>query len=213
MKPTQNRFVTGTKLLALTGLLIATIFSSCKTIKKEQIPEPKEPVKLSRRLLDKGQLTANQLADFFINENPEKNWQEIYDFAALYIEESAAENINSDFAFAQMCLETGFLRFGGLVQPEWHNYCGLGAISAEQPGCIFETEQLGVRAHIQHIQAYATTEDVLLNNKLVDPRYNWVHKTKFAVTLGDLARSWAADPDYAKKIDNIFMRMEVFVNN
>ena len=152
-------------------------------------------------------------ADFFINESPEKNWQEIYDFAALYIEESAAENINSDFAFAQMCLETGFLRFGGLVQPEWHNYCGLGAISAEQPGCIFETEQLGVRAHIQHIQAYATTEEVTLNNELIDPRYSWVHKTKFAVTLGDLARSWATDPDYAKKIDNILMRMEAFVNN
>ena len=213
MKPTQNRFVTGTKLLALTGLLFACILSSCKTIKKEQLPEPKEPVQLSRRLLDKGQLTAEQLADFFINESPEKNWQEIYDFAALYIEESAAENINSDFAFAQMCLETGFLRFGGLVQPEWHNYCGLGAISAEQPGCIFETEQLGVRAHIQHIQAYATTEEVTLNNELIDPRYSWVHKTKFAQTIEELATSWAADPKYAEKLENLLQRMEVFVNN
>ena len=220
MKPTQNRFVTGAKLLVLTGtkiLLLAgfliACFSSCKTIKKEEIPEPKEPVQLSRKLLGKGQLTATQLADFFINENPEKSRQEIYDFAALYIEEAAAENINSDFAFAQMCLETGFLRFGGLVQPEWHNYCGLGAISAEQPGCIFETEQLGVRAHIQHIQAYATTEDVLLNNELVDPRYNWVHKTKFAQTIEELAASWAAEPKYADKLENLLQRMEAFVNN
>ncbi len=213
MKPTQNRFVTGTKLLALTGLLFACILSSCKTIKKEQLPEPKEPVQLSRRLLDKGQLTADQLADFFTTENPEKTWQEIYDFAALYIEEAADEGINSDIVWAQMCLETGFLRFGGLVQPEWHNYCGLGAISAEQPGCIFETEQMGVRAHIQHIQAYATTEEVTLNNELIDPRYSWVHKTKFAETIEELAASWAADPKYAQKIDNLLTRMEEFVNN
>ena len=212
MKPTQNRFVTGTKLLALTGLLIACIFSSCKTIKKEQIPEPKEPVQLSRRLLDKGQLTAEQLADFFINESPEKNWQEIYDFAALYIEESAAENINSDFAFAQMCLETGYLRFGGLVQPEFHNYCGLGAMDAENPGCIFETEQLGVRAHIQHLQAYATHEDQLLHNELIDPRYSWVRKTKYIETIEGLTGTWATDPNYAVKIEAILNRMEEMIN-
>ena len=111
-----------------------------------------------------------------------------------------------------MCHETGFLKFGGLVQPEWHNYCGLGAISADQPGCIFETEQLGVRAHIQHIQAYATTEDVQLNNELVDPRYSWVHKTKFAVTLGDFAKSWATDPEYARKLEKMLERMEDFIN-
>ena len=207
MKPTQNRFVTGTKLLALTGLLIACIFSSCKTIKKEQIPEPKEPVQLSRRLLDKGQLTAEQLADFFINESPEKNWQEIYDFAALYIEESAAENINSDFAFAQMCLETGYLRFGGLVQPEFHNYCGLGAMDAEHPGEIFETEELGVRAHIQHLQAYATTEEVALHKELVDPRYNWVHKTKLVEDIFGLAGTWASDPLYGEKLDGILNQL------
>ena len=33
---------------------------------------------------------------------------------------------NSDVAFAQMCLETGFLRFGGLVTMDMNNFCGLG---------------------------------------------------------------------------------------
>ena len=143
-----------------------------------------------------------------MSNNPEEDESHIIEFAQLYIDEASAENINSDIAFAQMCLETGFLRFGGLVQKEWHNYCGLGAISAEQPGCIFETEQLGVRAHIQHIQAYATTEDVQLNNELIDPRYSWVHKTKFAVTVGDMAKSWAADPEYACKLEKLLERME-----
>ena len=203
MKPSKSLFVT-----AAAFVILVTALSSCKTT-----PQPQKPkVILARRLLAPGELTSEQLAGFFVQENNQKSYDEIYEFACLYIDEAAAEHINSDIAFAQMCLETGFLRFGGLVQPEWHNYCGLGAISPEQPGCIFETEQLGVRAHIQHIQAYATTEDVALNNELVDPRYSWVHKTKFALTIGDLALSWAADPEYARKLDNIMMRMEDYVN-
>lgn len=129
-------------------------------------------------------------------------------FAKTYIAEAQAEGINSDVAFAQMCLETGFLRFGGLVTPDMHNYCGLGAMNAENPGCVFETEQLGVRAHIQHLQAYATTEDVKLNNPLIDPRYNWVHKTKFIKTIDELSGTWATDPNYAIKIERLLSQME-----
>ena len=44
-----------------------------------------------------------------------------------YISEAHDEGINSDVAFAQMCLETGFLKFGGAVTEDMHNYCGLGA--------------------------------------------------------------------------------------
>ena len=208
MKPLRNHNVTK----AFKGfrpsfiLIIAFLLFSCKSI-----PE-KEPVKISRNLLAQGQLSAEQLADFFWNNNQDIEYEQLYEFAGIYIEEASAEGINSDFAWAQMCLETGFLRFGGLVQPEWHNYCGLGAISAEQPGCQFETPQLGVRAHIQHIQAYATTEDIQLNNELVDPRYSWVHKTKYAQTIQELAASWATDPAYAQKLEDLLTRMEISVN-
>jgi hypothetical protein len=167
---------------------------------------------ISRNLTDKGVLTAQQLADFFLYNAQTRTREQLLEFAQLYIDEAAAENVNSDIAFAQMCHETGFLKFGGLVQPEWHNYCGLGAISAEQPGCQFDTAQLGVRAHIQHIQAYATTEDIPLNNELIDPRYSWVHKTKYARTLEELAASWATDPEYANKLERLLVRMEDFVN-
>ena len=203
MKPLKPLFVTK---LAFAALAVITVFSSCKSIPKE--PQTKTVI-LSRKLTGKGILTAEQLAAFFLENNKDEDAAHIQEFAQLYIDEAAAENINSDIAFAQMCHETGFLRFGGLVQPQWHNYCGLGAISEEQPGCIFETEQLGVRAHIQHIQAYATTEDVSLNNELVDPRYSWVHKTKYAVTVGDFARSWAADPEYASKLEKMRQRMSI----
>lgn len=189
-------------------LLLYCLFS-CKTV--PTIPE--KEINLSREILGKGQLSAVQLADFFINNNEHVEKEFILKFADYYIQEASMENINSDVAFAQMCLETGFLRFGGLVQPDFHNYCGLGAMDAEHPGEKFETEQLGVRAHIQHLQAYATTHDVKLNNQLIDPRYNWVHKTKLVTDIFGLTGTWATDPNYGNKIDEIISRMEVFIKN
>ena len=185
-------------------ILSALIFDSCKSI-----PRPaKEPLELSRNLIGAGQLNEKQLADYFVKHNPSASKNEIRKFARIYIEEARAEGINSDVAFAQMCLETGYLTFGNLVQPEWHNYCGLGAMDAEHPGERFDTAQLGVRAHIQHLQAYATTEDVKLNKPLVDPRYNWVHKTKFIEDIFGLTGTWAMDPGYAAKLERILQEME-----
>ena len=185
-------------------LSLAIFFASCKSIPSSY----QQPTELSRNLLAVGQLNEKQLADYFIKHNPSARKNEIKKFARIYIEEARAEGINSDVAFAQMCLETGYLTFGNLVQPEWHNYCGLGAMDAEHPGERFDTPQLGVRAHIQHLQAYATTEEVKLNKALVDPRYNWVHKTKFIEDIFGLTGTWAMDPNYAAKLERILQEME-----
>lgn len=185
-------------------LSLAIFFASCKSIPSSY----QQSMELSRNILAVGQLNENQLADHFLKHNPSARKNEIKKFAKIYIEEARAEGINSDVAFAQMCLETGYLTFGNLVQPEWHNYCGLGAMDAEHPGERFDTPQLGVRAHIQHLQAYATTEEVKLNKPLVDSRYNWVHKTKFIEDIFGLTGTWAMDPNYAAKLERILQEME-----
>lgn len=194
------------KLIFTITLVITTLFIfACKTV-----PPAKQKIELSRNLMAQGQLTAPQLAAFFLSRNPDADKDHIIQFAQYYIEEAAAEGINSDVAFAQMCLETGFLKFGGLVQPDFHNYCGLGAMDADHPGEIFETEELGVRAHIQHLQAYATKEETQLHKELVDPRYNWVHKTKYIEDIFGLTGTWATDPHYGEKIDGLLTAMEDF---
>ena len=199
--------------------IISTLFlTNCSSIPKESkllIQKNKNKYKknaLSRNLLGKGKLNIFQLTNFFLSQNPDQKYEDILAFSAFYITEAAQENINSDVAFAQMCLETGYLRFGNLVTPEMNNFCGLGAMDINNPGCVFETKQMGVRAHIQHLQAYATTEDVALNNKLIDPRYSWVHKTKFAEDIFGLAGTWATDKEYGNKLDAILTKMSDFVN-
>lgn len=186
------------------GIFLSVIFLfSCVSV-------PRKIVSISRNLLGTPVLSSEDLYRYFISVKPNSNHAQVRRLAEFYVQEAAIEGINSDVAFAQMCLETGYLSFGNLVVPEMHNYCGLGAMDASHPGEWFETELIGVRAHIQHLQAYATTQDVPLRQELVDPRYSWIHKAKYAETIFDLAGVWATDKLYGQKIDAILDKMEYF---
>lgn len=183
--------------------LVSAFLFSCKTV-------PLYNVQLSREITGPAYLNAKQLTNYFMSQNQNVSERQIFRLANYYIQEGRYEGINSDVAFAQMCLETGYLTFGNLVVPEMHNYCGLGAMDAEHPGEWFETEQLGVRAHIQHLHAYATTEDVKLNGTLVDKRYKWVRPRGKATDIYGLAKTWAMDPLYGEKLDAILEKMKLY---
>ena len=178
---------------------VSSIFFSCVT--------PPQREECSRELLGSGIKNQEQLVKFFMNHKPDADKEKVERLAGFYIEEAGVEGINSDVAFVQMCHETGFLGFGNLVLPEMNNFCGLGAMDAEHPGEYFESEQIGVRAHIQHLQAYATTAEVELKQECVDPRYSWPHKAKLAHTVHDLAKNWATDPDYGVKLDGLLKEL------
>jgi hypothetical protein len=168
----------------------------------ERVPE--EELSISQPILGKGRLSAEQLAAFLVSENDLANPEFTVELAGLYINESAAEGVNHDVAFAQMCLETGFLRFGGLVSSDQNNFSGLGATGPGEPGLRFPNPQIGVRAQVQHLKGYATDEP--LNQDLVDPRYRYV-RYGAAPTLEHLAGTWAADQGYAHKIVDILRRL------
>ena len=181
-------------------LIFTLLFFSCTSQAKSRSGKAQPPV----LIMGKGNINGEKLSSFLVQNNRQANSSYARTLSQLYIEESAHEGINHDIAFAQMCLETGFLRFGGLVQPEWNNFCGLGAIGPEQPGLIFPDPRTGVRAHIQHLKAYATTEP--LKQALVDPRYRYV-RLGSSPAIDGLAGTWAADKMYAVKIKDILERL------
>ena len=128
------------------------------------------------------------------------------ELVAYYYEEGTREGIRPDVAFAQALKETGFFRYGGTVTPDQNNYCGLGTTSATVKGAYFPTSQLGVRAHIQHLLAYASTREPV--NPVVDPRYTLVRNVYGTNTLGnwqDLNGRWAVPGDsYGQSILSMF---------
>jgi hypothetical protein len=177
-------------------------------VKPETKPETKPQVTATPEyIIGKGNVTGENLSLYLIQNNERINPVYIRMLSQIYIEEAAYEGINHDIAFSQMCLETGFLRYGGLVKPEWNNFCGLGAIGPEQPGHVFPDPRTGVRAHIQHLKAYATNEP--LKGELVDPRYRYV-RLGSSPKIEGLAGTWAADRMYAVKIAGILQNLYDF---
>lgn len=165
------------------------------------------PTAVPEKIMGRGAVDARRLAAFLIASNPAVDPADARNLAALYVEEAGAEGVVHDIAFAQMCLETGFLRFGSLVTRDMNNFCGLGSIGPGKPGERFPTSRIGVRAHVQHLKGYATDEP--LNGELVDPRYRWI-KYGTAPTVHGLAGHWAADKEYGVKLTAILERMYRF---
>ena len=98
----------------------------------------------------------------------------IKEFCQIYLQEAEAEGVRAEVAFAQTMKETGWLQYGGSVKIEQNNFAGIGAVDHDPAGSSawFPDVRTGVRAQIQHLKAYASTDD--LNNTCVDPRFNLV---------------------------------------
>ncbi|HEY9710598.1 MAG TPA: N-acetylmuramoyl-L-alanine amidase [Oculatellaceae cyanobacterium] len=156
------------------------------------------------RIMNRGNTSKEQLTQF-LKINNEKALDEFADLPELYIKEAAIEGVNHDIAFCQMCLETGFLRFGGDVEPEQNNFCGLGAVGGGVKGASFEDAKTGVKAHIQHLKAYASIEPIA-QPPIVDPRFNLVRRG-IAPLVDDLSGRFAADLQYGTKIMALLRRL------
>jgi hypothetical protein len=167
-------------------------------------PEKTALVMPSETIMGAGVKNADQLGAFLMQHNHQIGREDAYTLASLYMEESGHEGVNTDVAFTQMCLETGFLRFDGDVDKGQYNYCGLGVTGKGEKGLSFRDSREGVRAHIQHLKAYASTQE--LKNELVDKRFYFV-KRGSAQGICDLTGKWASDKHYDKKIRSLLNRL------
>ncbi len=166
------------------------------------------------RIMGLGNASEVQLLMFLKNNN-ETALTNYGDLPHLYREESESEGVNHDIAFCQMCVETGFLRFGRSIEPEQNNFAGLGAIansktnsktniSANSSGASFADQRTGVRAHIQHLKAYASIAPLF--QPVVAPRFHLVARG-IAPLLSQLTGRWAIDPLYDRKILALIRRL------
>jgi N-acetylmuramoyl-L-alanine amidase/Mannosyl-glycoprotein endo-beta-N-acetylglucosaminidase len=156
------------------------------------------------RITGTGHTTAEQLQDFLAANNSQIPLT-LGDLPQLYIQECLAEEINHDIAFVQMCLETNFLRLGSHRAIDRHNFANLGNLSADW--AEFETPELGVRAHVQQLKAYASTAD--LQQPVVAPRFPAVRRG-VAPTIRQLPGRWSTDSQYALKLLAMLRRLYEF---
>jgi hypothetical protein len=163
-----------------------------------------KPIPHYLHLLDQPQISEKQIIAFLTKNNSSLERDYVEKIAKLYCTESKLESINTAIAVAQMALETGFLQFNGSVKKTQNNFAGIGCIRENHRGHSFATIEEGIRAHIQHLKAYASPFP--LCTPYVDPRYIIVQKSKFfgkLKTIGDLTKIWAMDENYENKLTKL----------
>lgn len=107
---------------------------------------------------------------------------------------SINEGVDPTLTIVQMALETGYAKFGGVLDASFKNTCGLkipqgGGCDDPNAHMRFNTWEDGAKAQVQHLALYAGKEGYPLKNPL-DPRhFSYLHgKCK---TVESLSGNWA----------------------
>jgi len=159
------------------------------------------------RIMGKSVATADQMQSYIKRVNPAVA-QSVLDMIPFYLTEGKAEGVRGDIAFAQSCLETGnFIFKGSAVTLDQNNFAGIGVTQNGIKGNSWATPQIGIRAQIQHLKAYASDDP--LTGACVDPRFKYVRRNcaEYVEHLGIQENpqhcGWAAGKGYGKKIIQI----------
>lgn len=192
--------VAGTVIIALSVIIFLQI-------REEQLP----PVSREYDQLVLGESTAtkaqaerwakrNRASDLFLS------WID------LYWELGEEYGVNPVVAYTQAALETGFAKFGSVLDASYFNPCGLktaegGDDTDADAHHRFSSWEEGIRAHYEHLALYAGAEGYPLEHS-VDPRH-FPYLTGIAETVGGVSESWATAGTYADDWTYLINRLEV----
>ena len=136
------------------------------------------------------------------------------DFCQMYIDECTMEGINPEVAFVQAMKETNFLRYTGDVRIEQYNFAGIGATGNGASGNSFPSVRIGIRAQVQHLKAYATSDPLV--NECVDPRYKYVKKGSapyvqwLGINENPYGAGWATAVNYGYSIVDMIRVLKTY---
>jgi hypothetical protein len=137
--------------------------------------------------------------------NPAVDYQFLNNLIATYIEESAFEGVNHDIAIAQMLYTTNYLK---KYMPTF-NYAGLSTVGTQGWNGRFPNMRTGVRAHIQHLKGYGSTQPPY--NQIVDPRYHLIGVIYGKIRdLDQLCYAWSQNLNYANNVRIILYDMYLY---
>ena len=181
------------------------------------------------RIMGSSSITVDQMVNFYENGKGNASYDtfgesqyngcltqggapDIRTYCQIFKEEAENEGVKIEVAFTQAMLETGYLKFGGDVKPNQYNFAGIGATGNGNPGNSFGDVRTGIRAQIQHLKCYASTDS--LNLAKVDPRWSnnlrgkAIYVEYLSIPNNPYGTGWAASATYGndllKLITNLY---------
>jgi len=163
---------------------------------------------LSPTVLGDPVLSADEIVGWYRAQGV-GGWNATVDLPTIvgyYLDEGKAEGVRSDVAFAQSMVETG-----AFTSPltGHNNFAGIGACDTCATGYDFASAQLGVRAQMQLLHAYADRSLGLrdLAHPAIGSNPDRLSVRGCCTTWNKLTGTWASDPNYGPKIMTIYLSM------
>ena len=163
-------------------------------------------------IIGKSEATVDQLMEYYSKGNiaypefyEESDAPTLKDFCTIYYEEAEKQGVRAEVAFVQAMKETNWLKYGHDVKIEQYNFAGLGATGGGERGASFDTVREGIRAQIQHLYAYASSEGIDgLAYPCVDPRFVNVSPKGGSPYVEWLGQSENPASDYGWAVDETY---------
>ena len=156
--------------------------------------------------ISKPQSSGESDTDSFVDDSTDNTYG-YYTFCTIVIEEADAEGVRGEVVYEQAMLETGWLQFGGDASAGQFNFSGLGTTGGGVAGNSFPDVRTGIRAQVQHLKAYASSED--LNQACVDNRFQYVARESapyvewLGIQENPYGGGWAAGRSYGYKLRSL----------
>jgi len=171
-------------------------------------------------VITKSTTTVNQMVNYYNTKASypayygNANVPDIRSFCQVYYDEATAEGVDPALAFTQAMKETGFLKFTGQVKIDQFNFAGMGVTDASTNGDSYQNVREGIRAHVQHLKAYAVKNPTFAN-PVVDKRYSsWFAANRsgtapyiewLGISENPSGFGWATEKGYGYSILNDYM--------
>ncbi len=151
------------------------------------------------------QVTAAQAKSWAKSKGATETFISLADLYWKYSEKCG--NVNPGIAYVQAAKETGYGKFGGVLDESYHNPCGLKTSSGGDdydPNAHqrFNSWDEGAQAHLDHLALYAGAAGYPRKDTY-DPRHFATIKGK-AQTVNSLGGNWAPSRTYGEEVNKLY---------
>ena len=157
------------------------------------------------KIISNTKVTVAQAKSWAKSKGATETFIGLADLYFKYAEECG--DVNPWIAYVQAAKETGYGKFGGVLDETYHNPCGMkissgGSDYDKNAHQKFNSWDEGVQAHMDHLALYAGAEGYPKSNTY-DPRHFVTIKGK-AQTVNSLGGKWAPSITYGEEINSLY---------
>ncbi|EKQ56577.1 MULTISPECIES: N-acetylmuramoyl-L-alanine amidase [unclassified Clostridium] len=159
------------------------------------------------KIISDSPVTAKQAKEWAKSKGATETFIDLADLYFKYY--SNHGDVNPAIAYVQAAKETGYGKFGGVLDESYHNPCGLKIKTAASGSDYdknahkkFDNWDQGVQAHLDHLALYAGSSGYPKDDSYDERQFISVKGT--APTINSLDGKWAPSATYGEEVNTLY---------